>query len=119
MKNVFKFLKIAIATAILGVAVFNATLALNIGKSSDFTLAKIEAVAQGEGGNGCEGCTGCTQASAFGGGYLNDGNSFITWDWQTWECFQNTGSLNPCTEGFYYHYQDGIEFEDYWDVYCE
>ena len=48
MRFFLKIVKIAIAAAILGVAVFNTTIALNIVKNSDFTLEKIEALAQSE-----------------------------------------------------------------------
>ena len=117
MKNVFKFLKIAIATAILGVAVFNATLALNIGKSSDFTLAKIEAVAQGEGGIGDGPCF--IEYEFWGGGKVDDGNGG-TFKKELWEFFCDEGGYkNPCLEGWYLFVNDVLV--DYWDIilYCD
>ena len=46
MKNFINFLKITIATAIVGVAVFNASIATNVDKSSGLTLAGVEALSQ-------------------------------------------------------------------------
>jgi len=48
--------KVLIAAVIFGVVVFNASKALEIGKSSDFALKAIEAVANGEGGEGLGKC---------------------------------------------------------------
>jgi hypothetical protein len=49
MKNVIKLM---IAAAILGVVVFNVTMALDIGKVSEIVLSKNEALAQDESGGG-------------------------------------------------------------------
>ena len=96
MKNFVKIVKIVIAAAILGVAVFNATTALNIGKSSDLTLAKIEAVAQGEGGDGSDECWQRVEIYT-DVEYPCDNGKWYTQRMHCYDC--PSGSGNECTKG--------------------
>ena len=111
-------MKIAIAAAILGVVVFNASLALNIGKCSDITLNKVEVRASGE--NNGEEKPGCRVEEITIKVWIGYGPEYeMLTNMDRW-CHKNQGYIDVCIERFRHdlagHSQGFIEC--LWPVTC-